>query len=586
MKKPDSVIFKRHLMKLSLEELTAYLKEYEKVRQVKVLDQINQMKQEEIQTKLEALSPVSACPSCNSNNFVKNGSRYGLQRYYCKNCKTTFSVTTDTFMEGTTWTWEVWVKLVQMTVNNYSLDAMLDTLEKDYDLVGLNRKSVHLARHKLLYAMSLMPKPTLTGIVQVDETFFRENQKGTRTDLGKKLINVLPRSVEVRLPRRGYSPSRMGVLSPEYACVVCAVDNSNHAISIITSMGKADPAMFIDHFDQYFKDITYLCSDGSPLYKDYCILKSIPHYVRPSSFVGNLRKAGYIAGVRSQSDDDAVKELYTKNKKIAAQLYTDGVLDYIETANSMPFNEFCKIKYEYGLNLSRVNAFHNYLKLNLEKETTGVATKSLPAYVDAFTFLYNWRHDHKTTLSSMKDAEILLTELVKNKNAFTLNDMKKRDFYIAPKPTGRYLALLDKATKEMRRKTDNKFFKFDEEDRVISFDHRKYIKETTVGKLRPYGKKYGIKGYTRMKHWALYSAIMDLPKEDIEDIVCDLISNDKTYSIYLEDIRYITAHKIPEKELTYSKGGDMVDLERLFILKYDDSTVDEDIEDADEDYLL
>ena len=473
-----------------------------------------------------------------------------------------------------------------MTVNNYSLDAMLDTLEKDYDLVGLNRKSVHLARHKLLYAMSLMPKPALTGIVQVDETFFRENQKGTRTDLGKKLINVLPRSVEVRLPRRGYSPSRMGVLSPEYACVVCAVDNSNHAISIITSMGKADPAMFIDHFDQYFKDITYLCSDGSPLYKDYCVLKSIPHYVRPSSFVGNLRKAGYIAGVRSQSDDDAVKELYTKNKKIAAQLYTDGVLDYIETAISMPFNEFCKIKYEYGLNLSRVNAFHNYLKLNLEKETTGVATKSLPAYVDAFTFLYNWRHDHKTTLSSMKDAEILLTELVKNKNAFTLNDMKKRDFYIAPKPTGRYLALLDKATKEMRRKTDNKFFKFDEEDRVISFDHRKYIKETTVGKLRPYGKKYGIKGYTRMKHWALYSAIMDLPKEDIEDIVCDLISNDKTYSIYLEDIRYITAHKIPEKELTYSKGGDMVDLERLFILKYDDSTVDDDIDDADEDYLF
>ena len=573
-------------MKLSLEELTAYLKEYEKVRQVKVLDQINQMKQEEIQTKLEALSPVSACPSCKSNNFVKNGSRYGLQRYYCKNCKTTFSVTTDTFMEGTTWTWEVWVKLVQMTVNNYSLDAMLDTLEKDYDLVGLNRKSVHLARHKLLYAMSLMPKPTLTGIVQVDETFFRENQKGTRTDLGKKLINVLPKSVEVRLPRRGYSPSRMGVLSPEYACVVCAVDNSNHAISIITSMGKADPSMFIDHFDQYFKDITYLCSDGSPLYKDYCILKSIPHYVRPSSFVSNLRKAGYIAGVRSQSDDDAVKELYTKNKKIAAQLYTDGVLDYIETANNMPFSEFCKIKYEYGLNLSRVNAFHNYLKLNLEKETTGVATKSLPAYVDAFTFLYNWRHDHKTTLSSMKDAEILLTELVKNKNAFTLNDMKKRDFFITPKPTGRYLALLDKATKEMRRKTDNKFFKFDEEDRVISFDHRKYIKETTVGKLRPYGKKYGIKGYTRMKHWALYSAIMDLPKEDIEDIVCDLISNDKTYNIYLEDIRYITAHKIPPKELTYSKGGDMVDLERLFILKYDDSTPDDDIDDADEDYLF
>ena len=30
----------------------------------------------------------------------------------------------------------------------------------------------------------------------------------------------------------------------------------------------------------------------------------------------------------------------------------------------------------------------------------------------------------------------------------------------------------------------------------------------------------------------------------------------------------------------------MVDLERLFILKYDDSTVDDDIDDADEDNLF
>ena len=586
MKKPDSVIFKRHLMKLSLEELTAYLKEYEKVRQVKVLDQINQMKQEEIQTKLEVLAPVSACPSCNSDNFVKNGSKYGLQRYYCKNCKTTFALTTDTFMEGTNWTWEVWVKLVQMTVNNFSLDEMVDTLEKDYHLDGITRNAVHLARHKLLHAMSLMPKPTLTGIVQVDETFFRENQKGTRTDLGKKLINVVPNVIPVRLRRKGYVPSRLGTMSPEHVCVVCAVDNHNRAVSIVISMGKVNPQQFTDHFDQHFQDITYLCSDGSPIYNDYCGLKSIPHYVRPSSFITTLRQKGYVPGVRGGSNDEAINELYQNNKKIAAQLYADGLLDYIETASSMPFKEFCKIKYEYGLNLSRVNAFHNYLKLTLERETTGVATKNLPAYVDAFTFLYNWRHDHNTTLSSMKDAETLLTELIKNKTAFTLNDLKNREFFVAPKPTGRYLALLDKATREMRRRTDNKFFKFDEEDRVISFDHRKYIKETTVGKLRPFGKKYGIKGYSRMGHWALYSAIMNLPKEDIGDIVCELIANDKAYSIYAEDIKYINDHKIPEEELTYSKGGDMVDLERLFILKYDDSTVDDDIDDADEDYLF
>ena len=66
----------------------------------------------------------------------------------------------------------------------------------------------------------------------------------------------------------------------------------------------------------------------------------------------------------------------------------------------------------------------------------------------------------------------------------------------------------------------------------------------------------------------------------------DISLRNKAYSIYAEDIKYINDHKIPEEELTYSKGGDMVDLERLFILKYDDSTPDDDIEDADEDYLF
>lgn len=64
----------------------------------------------------------------------------------------------------------------------------------------------------------------MSGIIQVDETFFRENQKGTRTDLGKELINVIPHVIEKRIPRRGIHPSRLGVMSSEYVCVVCAVD--------------------------------------------------------------------------------------------------------------------------------------------------------------------------------------------------------------------------------------------------------------------------------------------------------------------------------------------------------------------------
>lgn len=590
MKKPDSVIFKKYLMSLSYDELIPYLKEYEIKQKVKVLDQINAVRQSEMQLKLEGLIPTTQCPECSSTQIVKNGTIHHLQRYKCKKCKTTFTLTTDTFMEGTNWTWEMWVKLLQMTMNTVAVNKMKDTLEHDYGMTGISRNSILLARHKLINAMALMPTPTLSGVIQVDETFFRENQKGTRTDLGKELINVIPNIVEKRLPRRGYSPSRLGVMSSEYCCVVCAVDNNNRAVSVVTSMGRADPQMFTDCFDEHFENVTYLCSDGSPIYTDYCNLKNIPHYVRPSSFVKELRQREYLPGISQKTvlrasqtaEDEIIKELYEKNKKIMAQLYHQGILDYIEMNKDLPFNEFCEIKYKHGLNLSRVNAFHNYLKRFLEKETTGVATKYLPMYVAAYTFMYNWRHAHNTTLYSMKDAETVLIELVKNKSSFTLKDEKDLDFFVAPTPTGRYLALLDKATREMRRRTDNKFFKFDEEDRVLSFDQRKYLRETPVGKLRPYGKKYGIKRYSRMSHWELYSAIMNLPKKTRGEIVYDLIAQDKVFSIYAEDIKFINYYEISEDDLTYSKGSDYVDLERLFIID-NDKLVDLDNADNAED---
>ena len=601
MKKPDKVIFEQYLMNLSYEQLLPYLKKYENARQLKVIDQINAVKHSEKQMKIEGFVTDLSCPYCSKKDFVKNGTSNSLQRYLCKACGKTFTAISETFMDGTNWTWEVWVKLLQMTMTNTPLDAMTDVLEKDYHLEGIHRMTVLLARHKLIHALSLMPKPILSGIVQVDETFFRESQKGTRTDKGRKLINVIPNVIPVRLPRRGFQPSRLGILGPEYACVVCAVDNNNRAVSMVISMGKVEPKMFIEHFDAYLKDVTYLCTDGSPIYTEYCKQKNIPQYVRPSSYVSELRKRGYLTGLGANPSDkeleETLKDVYEKNKNIMSMLYSDGFLDYIDYAASIPFSDFCKIKYENGLNLSRVNAFHNYLKLKLEKETRALATKYLPMYVDAYTFMYNWRHAHKTTLSSMKDAETMLIELVKNKSAFTLNDQNELDFFVAPKPTGRYLALLDEKTKEMRRKTDNRFFKFDEEDRVTSFNMRKYIKETPVGKLRPFGKKYGIKGYTRMTHWQLYSTIMTLPNDIIKEIVEELIAQDKVYNIYAEDIKFLERKNIPDYELTYSKGSGYVDLDRLFIIEkdkmlFDDenniSTTDNDISDdehIDEDDL-
>lgn len=50
--------------------------------------------------------------------------------------------------------------------------------------------------------MANMPQPVLNGVVQADETFVRESQKGTR-----HLENRVYKKEE-RKPRRGYKPSK------------------------------------------------------------------------------------------------------------------------------------------------------------------------------------------------------------------------------------------------------------------------------------------------------------------------------------------------------------------------------------------
>lgn len=580
MKKPPKIIFEKYLYNLSVDELTEYLKEYDRRNKTKVLESIQALKMNDLQQRLEALNIVNYCPHCLSEDTKKNGKHNNIQRYLCKNCNKTFSLFTGTFLEDTNWSWEVWIKLVQMTINTTSLDKMVDILEKDYQLEGINRKTVFLARHKLLCAMSAMPLPKLSGVVQIDETGFRENQKGTRTDTidmttGKKreLINVLPKKIPKRLPRYGRMPSRLGFLGPEYACAVCAVDNKGHAVSYITNLGKMTIERFTDCFDKHFENITYLCTDANPTYNDYAQLKHIPHYIRPSSYVKTLIDYGYIINWRKYDTDsttipnevaDEIENLYVTKRDIMKKLYDSGLIDYIEFTESMPFNEFCKLKKQYGLNLSRVNSFHNYLKLNIDKIMTGVATKYLPDYVGAYTFIYNWKTDYGTTLASLKDAESVLIQLLQTKSAYTLKAIVSKSFFIAPQPTGRYLAIIDEETRKARRVLDNKFFKFDEEDRVVSFDKLKYLKNTNETKLRAKAKKYKVRGYSTMSHWKLYCALKELP--NVNEIVYELIQDDKVYSIYSEDVKYMKDNCLSESDITYSRGGDIVDLDRLHIL--------------------
>ena len=101
-----------------------------------------------LETKLHNLKVNCTCPKCKSSIIVKNGKRpNGIQEYKCKDCGTKFTKFTkftNTILEKTRWHWDIWVKVLEMTINNFSIKKMVNVLERDYGCTNINEKTVWL----------------------------------------------------------------------------------------------------------------------------------------------------------------------------------------------------------------------------------------------------------------------------------------------------------------------------------------------------------------------------------------------------------------------------------------------------------
>lgn len=113
-----------------------------------------------LQKRLEKLDINSSCPYCESDSVIKYGNRDNIQVYKCKACLKKFTRFTGTILEKSRWQWELWVKVLEMTLNDYSLSDMLNVLERDYCCLGIDIKTIWLWRMKLYHVMAMMPQET------------------------------------------------------------------------------------------------------------------------------------------------------------------------------------------------------------------------------------------------------------------------------------------------------------------------------------------------------------------------------------------------------------------------------------------
>ena len=453
------------------------------------------------------------CPKCGCLNILFNGSREnGVQRLKCKDCNHQFTIFTGTMLEHSKFHYSFWISMIHMMLRNETLENIKANLEETYQCQGIHIETIFNWRHKIFNAAMNVDKPKLKSVVEIDETFFQETQ------VNGAMINPL-NPTEKRKSRKSKKPAKYGVMSPEFANVICAIDHSGHVIAYVVGTGACSEETFSALFHEHLQEATWLCTDANGMYTNYCKKYDIAHYVRPSEYHKRL------------SDG-------LKNGRTERDMYTDELLDYIDAGGKAmyDFSIFTQIKKKLNLGLGHVNQFHSVLKQKIQARTHGVSTIHLPGYVAWECLLQNFKVDYGHAPTTQKDAEIIFEMLIKtNKNILVKEiSTKKIDF---SKPGKRNVNNLIEATEAVRTQNSSELHDYEltSEDVNANFNLREYLGSLPMFAIKEMGGYLKIPGWTTVKKGHTYKVMKALEAHArIDEAIAHFRAKHPTYKVEKE----------------------------------------------------
>ena len=220
------------------------------------------------------------CPKCGTEHALKHGKRYGLQRYRCRNesCRATFNAVSATPLKGLRKK-EVWQTYCDCMALGLSLE---DTRQR----CGISLSTAFRWRHRFL-AMRQPTGKRLTGLCEVDETYFLTSRKG---DLTLR---------EDREPRRrgGHYPADYWAVHGFPVLSAVARGSETHHVRLEETTTSQITEALADLIDQN----ALLVTDGHRAYRRVARNLGIPH----ESVVSRWRRVQgtfHVQGVNAQHE--------------------------------------------------------------------------------------------------------------------------------------------------------------------------------------------------------------------------------------------------------------------------------------------
>ncbi len=238
-----------------IQEMLKMMSEEDKDNLIQLL--LNEKKKVRNDGDLLKLQNNYRCPYCQSTKINKNGTAHkNLPQFICRNCKKTYTIRTNTIFYYSKKNIALWREYIELFGQGLSLRKIVEKMDNKISL-----PTAFYWRHKILEVMKHFDNhDKLDGIVEADETYFNESQKGSRNVKGRK-----PR-------KRGFSSEyRQAGLSSHKVCVLTALDRQKHSFNKPVGYGKVnkDQVAILQH---RIKDNSILITDGD---KSYKVLKDV-----------------------------------------------------------------------------------------------------------------------------------------------------------------------------------------------------------------------------------------------------------------------------------------------------------------------
>ena len=195
------------------------------------------------------------CPHCQCSRVHRCGSASGLQRWRCLACRRSFNALTNTPLARLRKK-ATWLTYLQCVLESRTVRAAAE-------LVGVHRTTSFRWRHRFVPGAAAKRPARLDGMVEADETYMLESQKGSRH------LTRPPR-------RRGGVAKRRGI-SGEHECLLVVRDRNRRTLDFHTGRGPVSAVRLAACLPLVLAPVVLLISDSAPAYRVFASNANIAH---------------------------------------------------------------------------------------------------------------------------------------------------------------------------------------------------------------------------------------------------------------------------------------------------------------------